>query len=155
LKQNFKKESLLQIATQFNLLSHLQNGNKETKIVRVAHIQIGIRKEKHNQGDLLQPSLLQPSLKKINREREREMLLPLVQIATTFQEKAVSQNRNKFSPPLSSLKSQQKNKNNYNCSTKQKTVKDAHTRNKSCLPRQHLSHRFCPLKEQNISHNFV
>jgi hypothetical protein len=72
LKQNFKKESLLQIATQFNLLSHLQNGNKETKIVRVAHIQIGIRKEKHNQGDLLQPSLLQPSLKKINRERERD-----------------------------------------------------------------------------------
>jgi hypothetical protein len=42
------------------------------------------------------------------------MLLPPVQIATKFQERAASQNRNKFSPPLSSLKSQQKNKNNYN-----------------------------------------
>jgi hypothetical protein len=50
IEQHFKKESLLQIATEFHLLSHLQNGNKETKIVRVAHIQIGIRKEKHNQG---------------------------------------------------------------------------------------------------------
>jgi len=89
---------------------------------------------------LLQPSLSQPSLKKKiererEREREREMLLPLVQIATKFQERAASQNRNKFSPPLSSLKSQQNN-----CTTKQKTVKDAHTRNKSCLPRQQSSH---------------
>jgi hypothetical protein len=97
LKQNFKKESLLQIATEFHLLSDLQNGNKETKIDRVAHIQIGIRKEKHNQGQGRPFATLSFATftKKENRERERCSSLlsklqqnfkrqPLLKIVTNF-----------------------------------------------------------------------
>jgi len=121
LKQNFKKESLLQIATEFHLISHLQNGNKETKIVRVAHIQIGITKEKYNQehgrpfATLSFATFATFTIKKIERERERERdAPPSCPNCNKISRERSSQNRNKFSPPLSSLKSQQKNKNNYN-----------------------------------------